>query len=636
MCGICGYINLDKKPVKDPAVIKDMVLALRHRGPDDEGFFIKDNVAMGHARLSVIDLETGHQPLFSPDGDLAIVYNGEAYNFPELKKALSAKGYRFGTTSDTEVVLEAFKEWGRDSFLKINGMFSLAVWDERNKKLMLARDKFGKKPLYYGRFGNVFIFASEIKSILKHPSVKREMDTRGMLKYFAHDYIPSPSTIFKNIFKLEAGCAAELDGTGFKKYQYWNLSFGDKNTAEDRAFYENKYRDLLSEAVGKRLISDVPLGVFLSGGMDSSSVVAMMSKHMKGPDIKTFTIGYKDRHFDESGDARIVARHFNTDHYEEIISPKDMLKAMPLMLSLMDEPFADSSIIPTYLVSRFARKHVTVALGGDGGDEFFAGYPSFIAHKISRALRGVPFSRQLLTVMQKAVGGSSSYMSMGFKLRRYLRGMDYPEDIRHQVWIGSFPLYEQKKLLSENFGGSLNQESLYDESFKYMDEAEGLNYIDKVNYLYAKTYMTDDILTKVDRASMAVGLEVRAPFLDPDFIEFAVSVPARLKLKGFNTKYIAKKAMAPLLPREILRKAKHGFAVPVGSWFRNELRELIEDNLNEKRIKEGGIFEFEYIKHILNSHLSGKVDFSRELWSLLAFQLWRRIWLLNEKNVWKG
>jgi len=627
MCGICGYINIDKRPASNPEAVKKMTEALRHRGPDDEGFFIKDNIALGHRRLSVIDLETGHQPLFSRDGSLSIIYNGEAYNFPEIKRVLTEKGHRFNTSSDTEVVLCAFREWGAECFEKINGMFSLAIWDDKEKRLILARDRFGKKPLYYGRFGDVFVFASEIKSILRHPAVKKELDMAGMFKYLAYDYIPNPNSIFKNITKLEPGHFAVLSNGRLEKRRYWNIKFDESRESYDVREYGQRFKDLLREAVRRRLISDVPLGVFLSGGLDSSAVVAMMAELMPRKSIKTFTIGFRDKRFDESGDARIVAEHFTTDHYEQIIDANEMLEVLPDVLNMLDEPFADYSIIPTYFVSRFARKHVTVCLGGDGGDEFFSGYPSFVAHRISRVLDRVPFSTAFLTAASKMAGSGSGYMSTGFKLRRYLRGINYPEAIRHQVWIGSFPPIEQLKLLSHDLRKHVNEDLLYHDSFRHMEEVSDLNYINRVNYLYAKTYMTDDILAKVDRASMAVSLEVRAPFLDPDFIDFATAMPTELKFKGLSTKYIVKKAMEDKLPPRILHKSKHGFAAPVGEWFKKDLKGVLLDVFSKKKIEKQGIFSFDYINSIVGNHLSGKVDYSREIWSLFIFERWYEKWL---------
>ena len=630
MCGICGYINTHGSAISDKSVISAMVKELSHRGPDDEGIYLKGNIALGHRRLSVIDLKTGHQPLFNKDKTLAIVYNGETYNFPEIKDALKDKGYMFETSSDTEVVLKAFEEWGTGSFEKINGMFALAIWDDRDKALILARDRFGKKPLYYAQFKDVFLFASEIKSILKHPEVSKEINLKGMMKYFAYDYIPAPCTIFKGISKLEAGFYATFQNNKLDLKKYWDLDFDESNKGCSIDGYKETLLKLLKASVKRRLISDVPLGVFLSGGLDSSSVVAMMAELVPSKSVKTFSIGYKNKYFDESSDARIVARYFNTDHYEKIIDVKEMLDVLPVVLNTLDEPFADSSIIPTYIVSRFAREYVTVVLGGDGGDEFFAGYPSFKAHKLSHVLRRIPFSNNMLKTALLFYKEKSNYMSTGFKIRRYLRGLEYPEDIKHQVWIGSFPTEELKRLLLYDTGKNIKSEELYDESFQYIQNVRNLNYINRINYLYAKTYLTDDILTKVDRASMAVGLEVRAPFLDLNFIKFATSIPVNLKLKGMTAKYIIKKAMQNKLPKNILYKAKHGFAVPVGQWFRNELKGLLLTNLDKRKIEKQGIFNSSHIDAIVKSHLSGDYDYGRELWSLFIFQMWYKKWFLNQ------
>ncbi len=630
MCGICGYINLNGKSIENPALIKEMTDTLSHRGPDDQGYFIKDSLALGHRRLSVIDLETGHQPLFNQKKNLSIIYNGEAYNFHDLKAQLIKKGYIFNTASDTEVVLYAYQEWGKECFEKINGMFAIAIWDENKKELILARDRFGKKPLYYAKFNNLFIFASEIKAILKHPQTKKELNKTGLFKYLAYDYIPNPHTIFKNIYKLPPAHYAIISDGKIKVREYWDIKFDETSRPMQVKDYKEDLLTLLKESVKRRLISDVPLGVFLSGGLDSSSVVAMMAELMPAASIKTFTIGFKEKEFDESGDAKTIAKHFKTDHYQEIVSAGTLLNALPEVLEALDEPFADYSIIPTYVVSRFARKHVTVALGGDGGDEFFAGYPSFVAHKISRILKHVPLSSQLLNIASGLYAGGPGYMSTGFKIRRYLRGMSYPEAIRHQVWIGSFPEKEQRFLLTSDFANGIKPDLLYDESYRYAEKTKDLNYINRVNYLYAKTYMTDDILTKVDRASMAVSLEVRAPFLDPDFINFATSIPSNLKLKGFTSKYILKEAMKNKLPRSIIHKTKHGFAAPVGIWFRKELKNKLFDIFDKKKIEKEGIFSYDYINNLLTGHINGKADYSREIWSLFVFHLWYRKWFKGE------
>ncbi len=597
------------------------------RGPDDAGVFIKDNIALGHCRLSIIDLKTGHQPMLSADGAVAIVYNGEVYNFPELKTVLLGKGRRFATNSDTEVVLQAYEEYGEDCVKHFNGMFAFAVWDSRKKALFLARDRFGKKPLYYAAFDNQFIFGSELKALLKHPSVRRQIDLNALSKYLAYEYVPSPYSIFKNIYKLEAGSRLVLKGGSFATERYWDLSFNiEKRFDEHEA--KTRLLDLLRESVRRRLISDVPLGVFLSGGIDSSAIVAMMAELMDPRDIKTFSIGFKERSFDESGDARRVAKYFGTDHREEILSSSVMLNVFPKIVDMLDEPFADSSILPTYLVSAFTRKHVKVALGGDGGDEFFLGYPSFLAHKINTCLAFVPpFLKRLpLQLLTQCVKPSNNYMSMNFKMKRFLRGLDYPEAVRHQVWIGSFTPPEQRFLF---LPGTVTADisDVYELTARLYRDAKSLNPLDKAIYIYARTYMTDDILTKVDRASMANSLEVRAPFLDTEFAAFAAGIPASFKLKNFTAKWILKDALRGKLPDETLTKSKQGFAVPVAQWLKEDLKPLMMDAFSKTKIEREGIFDHSYIERLVREFLSNKNDTRKEIWALFMFEMWYDTWM---------
>ena len=630
MCGICGYVNIDKKPIPSDKILKSMMDSLIHRGPDDQGFYIHDNVALGHRRLSIIDLKTGHQPMFSDDRSLCIVYNGEVYNFPELKSELEAKGYVFRTHSDTEVVLRAYEEWGADCLDRFNGMFALAIWSEKDKTLFLARDRFGKKPLYYGRLGDTFVFASELKSLFKHPSVKMEIDRLALGKYLAHDYIPCPRTIVKGISKLEPGHYLILKNGTLENKAYWDFRF-DIEAQERFNFDEGKIRlvGLLRESVRKRLVSDVPLGVFLSGGIDSSAVVAMMASLMNPKDIKTFSIGFKEKSYNEADSALKIAQRFKTTHHEKIVEPATMLEALKTVIGIIDEPFADSSIIPTYIVSKFTREHVTVALGGDGGDELFMGYPSFVAHRIASFYDHVPrFGKRLVELASKAVPGKAHYMSLNFKLSRFLKGIEYPPSIRHQVWIGSFSPKEQESLLCDNSASVyFNPSNIYGESEGYFDHYADIPHMDKVEYLYIKTYLPDDILTKVDRASMATSLEVRAPFLDKDVADFAAAVPNRFKLKGFTTKYILKEALRGVLPNETLFKPKHGFAVPVGSWFRNELKGLLLDTFDKATVKRDGIFNSGYLETLLNDHFTGRMDNGRKIWALFVYQMWYNKWM---------
>ena len=628
MCGICGYIHLDKSKRPAEAILKSMAATLAPRGPDDEGFFIKDNAGLGHRRLAIIDLETGHQPMTSEDGLVAIVYNGEVYNFPELKARLEGKGCRFRTHSDTEVVLRAYEEYGEGCLKYFNGMFAFAIWDGRKGSLFLGRDRFGKKPLYYASFDNQFIFASELKAILKHPSAAREIDLSALSKYLAYEYVPSPYSIFKGIKKLEAGCALSLKDGKERVWQYWDLSFERKGRFDLKYAEEHLVR-LLKESVRKRLISDVPLGVFLSGGIDSSTVVAMMAELIAPKEIKTFSIGFHEKSFDESSDARQVAEFFGTDHREEILLPETMLEVFPKILDFLDEPFADSSIIPTYLVSRFTREYVKVALGGDAGDELFLGYPSFIAHKINSYLDMLPhpLNKIPLKVLAAAAPVSYDYMSLNFKARRFLRGLDYPDNVRHQVWLGSFTPADQKRLFLPDKGISYEPSDIYGTTDNFYQKAKDLAPLDRAIYIYVKTYMTDDILAKVDRASMANSLEVRAPFLDTDVAEFAASIPDNFKLRGFTTKWILKKALKGRLPPQTLKKSKQGFAVPVAQWLKSDLKEMLLEAFDRKKIEREGIFDYNYIDTLVKTFLANKRDTRKEIWALFMFEMWYDRWM---------
>jgi asparagine synthase (glutamine-hydrolysing) len=605
-----------------------MMDTLVHRGPDDSGFFVKENVALGHRRLSIIDLKTGHQPMFNEDASIALIFNGEIYNFQDIKEPLMKKGHIFKTHSDSEVIVHAYEEYGEDCVKKFNGMFAFALWDSKKRSLFLARDRFGKKPLYYGVFDNNFIFGSELKALLKHPSTRREIERSSLSKFFAYEYVPSPGSIFKGIYKLEAGNRLTLKGCEYRTSQYWDLGFERHDHFELNSGKE-KLAGLLKDSVKRRLISDVPLGVFLSGGIDSSAVVAMMAELMRPKDIKTFSIGFKEKSFDESSDARRVAEYFGTDHHEEILGPDTMLGVLPNILDTLDEPFADSSIIPTYLVSKFTRRHVTVALGGDGGDELFAGYPSFLAHRLNSYFSCVPdavkkFSARALAAM---VPISNNYMSLNFKARRFFRGLDFPDEIRHQVWIGSFIPEEQRRLFLPGQGLDADPKRIYDITGKFYQKAKKATSLDRAMYLYIKTYMTDDILAKVDRASMACSLEVRAPFLDTEFAEYAASIPDRFKLKGLGTKWILKEILKSKLPEGTISKSKQGFAVPVGKWLREDLKDLLFQALDEKKIRREGIFDYAYIKELLKRYLDNKSDLRKEIWSLFVFEMWYDRWM---------
>ena len=553
------------------------------------------------------------------DGSLWIVCNGEIYNHADLRPELEARGHIFRTHSDIEVLLHLYEEQGPECVTKVNGMFALAIWDARNETLFLARDRLGKKPLYYRDAAARLIFGSEVKALLLHPDCPRELDPGNLSKYLAYEYVPSPHCIFKGIQKLPAGHWLTWQLGRTRVQRYWDLKFAhgaDKRPEDEIA---RDLRERLKEAVRRRLISDVPLGVFLSGGLDSSSVVAMMAEVIPPSRIKTFAIGFEDKSFDESGYARRVARSFGTDHREQILQSRTLLDMLPEVAAFLDEPLADASIIPTYLLSKFTRQHVTVALGGDGGDELFAGYPTFQAHRMA-AFYKVPrcLHERMIRPLADWLPVSNDNFSFDFKVKRFLRGIGPRPEIRDQIWMGSFTPAEQRTLLQ----GDAPKIDAYEDILEAEKNCGTARGMERFVYLYCKFYLQDCILTKVDRASMACSLEVRAPFLDYTFVEFVNSIPFHLKLRGLKTKYILKKAMQDKLPPEILGRSKKGFGIPVGKWFRHELRSLLLDALSESRIRRQGIFHPAEITRLVEEHLRGTKDNRKQLWTLFIFQLW--------------
>ena len=620
MCGITGILDVTG-PV-DRAVLARMTNTLRHRGPDDENYYLGGagsvSVGFGFRRLSIIDLSGGRQPMSNEDGSLWLVCNGEIYNYPDLRPQLEAQGHKFRTNSNVETLLHLYEDHGPDCLDKVNGMFALMIWDAKRQTLFLARDRLGKKPLYYREAPGQFLFGSEPKALLQHPACPRELDTRSLSRYLAYEYVPSPHCIFKGIQKLPAGhCLTWKNGQTHTR-RYWDLKFSAPAARSEQAIAE-ELRERLKEAVRLRLISDVPLGVFLSGGIDSSTVVALMAELRPPAQIKTFAIGFEERSFDESRYARRIADFYGTDHYEDILRSQTLLDILPDVAAFLDEPFADASILPTYLLSRFTRQHVTVALGGDGGDELFAGYPTFLAHRLARFYR-MPraIHEHLIRPLAQMLPVSDENFSFDFKVNRFLRGAAYRPEIRDQIWLGSFTPDEQRTLL-DAIPADVDQ---YEDIFEALTQCHADNTGERLIYQYCKFYLQDDILTKVDRASMACSLEARAPFLDYTFVEFANSIPYDLKLKGLKAKYILKKAMARKLPPDILARGKKGFGIPVAKWLKSGLRDLVQDLLSEHRIRQQGIFNYRTVARLLDEHFQGRKDHRKQLWTLLMFELW--------------
>jgi asparagine synthase (glutamine-hydrolysing) len=615
MCGICGDVDLSGAP--DAEGVRRAARALQHRGPDAEGFFDEGPASLGHRRLSILDLKSGDQPM-TREG-VTLVFNGEAYDFAELREELRGKGHPFTTRSDTEVVLRAYLEWGEHFAERVQGMFALALWDSRSRKLVLARDRLGKKPLYYFVRGARCIFGSELKALAAHGAAPREIDPDALVQYLACEYVPAPASIYRSIRKLPAAHVAVFDSSGLRVRRYWELPAPAEAAPEDAAA---ELVRLLDQAVAKRLVADVPVGVFLSGGIDSTSIAALAARHKKP--LRTFSIGFVEESFDESPWASLAAERLGTEHSSQKFSGQDCLDLLPAAVAQLDEPFADPSVLPTLLLSRFTRQQVKVALAGDGGDELFAGYDPFLAHRPAALLARLP--RPLRALVEAAVArlpASSRNMSFDFRLKQFFRGLEAKPSLRHQAWIASFLPGEIAPLLKPELRARATEEVAF---HQVLEDLSGLapGSMDEALRFYLSRYLADDILVKADRASMAASLELRAPYLDTRVVEFAARLPWRMKVSLTRTKVLLKKALRGIVPDEILRRPKKGFGIPVAAWIRGPLRPLFEEMLSERALREGGVFEPQPVRELLQKHLAGRADLRKPLWTLLMFQLWQR------------
>lgn len=619
MCGIAGFAGQGT-----PGDLSGMTRALGHRGPDAEGFFHdRDNsVFFGHKRLSILDIKDGAQPMSTRDGSLVITFNGEIYNHGDLRAELEKKGHVFVSHhSDTEVLLHGYREWGEALPERLNGMWAFALYDKSVKRLFLSRDRFGKKPLFYSFQNNTFAFSSELSSLARHSRMATSLSERSLRKYFAYGYIPAPNSIYKGVRKLPGGCNLVVDLTtramDVKKYWEFVLEPFDHIPANPEQEWGEQLRDLLSKAVKRRLMSDVPLGIFLSGGVDSSAVSAFAASFNEPGALRTFSIGFKEESFDESAYSAMVAKFLGTNHYNEVLSIENSRNLLPEIAARLDEPMGDSSLLPTYLLSQTTRKHVTVALGGDGADELFAGYDPFHALKLARLYskmvpkpvhRAVQLAVSLLPV-------SHRNMSLDFKLKRTLRGLGHPDRLWNPVWLGPLSPGDIRDL----FQGPMDLEDLYSEAIEAWDACKQPDIINKTLQFYTRLYLQDDILVKVDRASMMNSLEVRAPFLDIDFVDFARRIPHTYKYRNGQTKYILKKALEPVLPKEILYRAKKGFGIPVGQWLKQPCFDLTPSG--------GGGVPFlnpMFIAGQQRDHLDNRADNRAFLWNYWLLKTWRK------------
>lgn len=635
MCGICGIFNTALAPLDHREAITGMSESLAHRGPDSEGTFEKPYLAFAVRRLSIIDLQTGNQPLSNESGDVTLIYNGEIYNYHELRKDLIDRGHRFKTHSDGEVIAHLYEELGEGCLAKLNGMFALALWDEARQRLLLARDRAGEKPLYFWQRGNTLVFASEIKALLKFPEVGRAIDPAAVAQYMYYGYVPAPRSIFSEIRKLSSGCRMVVQYGGARIDPYWQFKDflrapGARGVSRrESESYVAPLRSRLREAAISRLVSDVPLGVFLSGGLDSSTLVALMSDLAPGQ-VTTFSVTFAERSYNEQVYSTLVARRFRTRHHVLRADTPALIEGLQALGPHLDEPLADPAVVPTYLLSRFARNHVKVALSGEGSDELFGGYPTYLGDVLAPYYLFLPrrWRELIFEKLRPLLPVSSGAVPIGMFFDRFLRHADQPPAERHQAWFGVASPDQMERLFPASGGVSIAA-AIAEPLHTVLEGARFEGTLAQALYLDFCLYLADGLLVKIDRASMASSLELRTPFLDHRLIEFAAAMPAALKVRRFELKSLLKKAVAPWLPRRIVYRQKRGFSVPVAQLLRRPLRPLAEDMLSEGRLKREGIFDPQFVRTMFENHKSGRSDFRKPLWALLCFEIWRENWCRN-------
>ncbi len=628
MCGIVGLVLAGGAPV-DRGLVDAMNERLAHRGPDGRGVWVAPGVGFGQGRLAILDLsEAAAQPMV--EGDDALTFNGEIYNFAALRDELAAGGATFRSSGDTEVLLRALARWGEGALGRAQGMFAFGHWSARERRLLLARDRFGKKPLYYAPFGpegrGGLAFASELRALLVVPEVRAgaRVDATALAQFMTHEYVPAPRSILENVRKLLPGEALVWrDGGPIARRAYYAPPFGARRAGGDPDELAGELTRLVTLATNDRLVADVPVGVFLSGGLDSSFVAACAVR--AHPRVKTFAIGFDDPSFDESSHARAVAEHLGTEHVEERLSAAALLDVVPGALDWLDEPFADSSFLPTCLLARVARRHVTVALGGDGGDEILAGYPTFVAARASNWLPPLP--PPLARAARKVAGlapASDANLSLGFKLRQFAQGLEGRGALRHARWLAPLAPDELAALAGPALGPDAVARSFEADA----DATRGVaGDFDAATAFYLRLYLGEGVLTKVDRATMRVSLEARAPLLDTRVVEFCLGLDPALCLRGTTTKWLMRRALAPMVPRSIVERPKKGFGAPVGAWLRGPLEGLMRETLSPDRLKAGGWFDPRAVAALVDDHVARRADHRKPLWALIVFEHWRKRWL---------
>jgi len=595
---------------------------MTYRGPDDEGYYLHENVGLAMRRLSIIDLSTGHQPITNEDGTMWIVFNGEVYNFQPLREDLEAKGHVFKTLTDTEAILHAYEEYGEACVERLIGMFAFAIYDEKRRRLFIARDRLGIKPLYYAKVNGEIYFGSELKVVLQHPGVPRALDMHALDQFLTLEYIPAPRSIVEHVQKLPPGHTLTYEDGEITIKPYWSLDFQTTTQSDEESLEE--LTELIRDAVKLRMIADVPLGAFLSGGIDSSTVVSFMSELSSLP-VKTFSIGFGDPTYNELPYARMVAEHYGTEHYEEYLEP-DVLSLAERLIRHLDEPLGDFSILPTYLVSEVARKYVTVSLSGDGGDEIFAGYDTYVAQNMARYYNYVPgpIREKVLPAIMSLVPPQSAKKGLINKAKRFIEGGALDPDLQHTRWMMFINDADKDNLYQAGVRSAIATETPQDVMERYFLQARVADALAQQQYVDIKTYLADDILTKVDRMSMAVSLEARVPLLDHRVVEFAMRLPPHLRMDKGTTKVILRKLMANRLPEQVLNKPKEGFSIPIKQWLKTTLNPLMMDLLSQSSVQRRGYFHPATVERWIKEHMENKANHSHRLWALMVFELWQR------------
>jgi asparagine synthase (glutamine-hydrolysing) len=620
MCGICGIVSFHPDMPTDPSILRRMNQSIRHRGPDDEGYYQDNQMSLAMRRLSIIDLHTGQQPISNELGNVWVVYNGEIYNFKHVRAELEQRGHIFKTQTDTEVIVHAYEEYGDECVKYFNGMFAIALWDARRCRLFLARDRLGIKPLYYWAGPDKLVFGSELKALIQHPDTPRRINLVALDLFLGLEYIPSPYTIYENVFKLLPGHTLVVENGQLKINQYWEVPY--QPVGQSEAECAEILSNLINESIRIRLMSDVPLGAFLSGGIDSSTIVGYMSQNMSEP-VQTFSIGFEEETYNELPYADAVSRHFGTSHHVEVLKP-DYAGLAEKLVCQHDEPFADTSIFPTFLVSEVASRKVKVVLSGDGGDELFAGYDTYLAERLNRYYAVLPgaLREHILPRFADRLPPQPAKKGLINKFKRMVEGGALDPALQHTRWMIFLNSADKESLYQSDLRAIL-QDQLTSELFNgYFDKASRFDRLAQQQYVDLKTYLADDILTKVDRMSMAVSIEARVPLLDYHIVEFALNLPPYMKLSGSRTKSILRHAVKDLLPALVLEKPKEGFSIPMKHWLTTSLKPMMLDLLSKNSLQQHGYFDHRVVAKWIQEHLVGSANHSHRLWALMVFELW--------------